>query len=92
MIDDEVSLRVHLRQIGGERDIMVTTEDIKEGVPEEPPMPILALIVGDYTGKEMDPIIAQASKNLLMMRVLLSLEYFLNSHGQILIILRPSAK
>ena len=43
--------------MGGERDIVVTIADI-EGVPEEPPMPTPTLTVGDYRGKEIDPIIS----------------------------------
>lgn len=47
MIDDELSLREQLRQVGGERDIMVKTVGI-EGVYEAPPMPTLTLTMGDY--------------------------------------------
>ena len=40
-IDGKVSLREQLRKMRGERDIMATTTNIEEGVPEEPPMPTL---------------------------------------------------
>ena len=43
--------------MGGEKYIIITTTDI-EGVHEEPPMPKLALIMGDYRGKEIDPLVA----------------------------------
>ena len=37
-----------LKNMGGE-DIVIATTDI--GLPEEPPMPTLALTIGDYQGK-----------------------------------------
>ena len=51
--------------MGGEGDIVVTTADIERGVSEEPPMPSFDLTVADYRGKEIDPIIAQASKKFI---------------------------
>ena len=63
-MDNELSLREKLKQMGGEKYIIITTADI-EGVPEEPPMPTLALTVRDYRGKEIDPLVAQASKKFI---------------------------
>ena len=51
--------------MGGEGDIVVTSIDLERGVPQEPPMPSLDLIVADYKGKEIDPIIAQASQKFI---------------------------
>jgi hypothetical protein len=37
--------------MGGERNIVITTAKIEEGALEEPPMPSLDLIVGDFQGR-----------------------------------------
>lgn len=54
-----------MRQLGGERDIVITTTDIEEGVAKEPPMLTLALTLGDYRGKEIDPIVEHASHKFI---------------------------
>ena len=51
--------------MGGEGDIIFITADIERGVPEEPPMPSFDLIISNYKGKEIDPIIAQASQKFI---------------------------
>lgn len=56
-IDNEYSLMEQLKQMGGEKEIFITTTDTEEGVPKEPPVPTLALTVGDYQGKEIDPMV-----------------------------------
>ena len=57
-MDDELSLREQLKQMEGEKYIIITTANIEEGVPKEPPMPTLALTVRDYKGEEIDPLVA----------------------------------
>ena len=51
--------------MGGEGDIVVTSTDLERGVPQEPPIPSLDHIVSDYKGKEIDPIIVQASQKFI---------------------------
>jgi len=64
-IDDEVSLREQLRRIGGDGDVIVTSTDLETGEPQEPPTPSLDLTIVDYHGKEIDPIVAQASDKII---------------------------
>lgn len=64
-IDDEASLREQLRKIGGEGDRVVITANIERGVPKEPPVPSFDLTSANYRGKEIDPIIAQASHKFI---------------------------
>lgn len=45
--------------------MIVTSIDMERGVPQEPPIPSLDLIVIYYQGKEIDPIIAQASQKFI---------------------------
>ena len=51
--------------MGGEGDIVVTNADIERGVPKEPPRPSFDLTIVDYRGKEIDPIISQASQKFI---------------------------
>ena len=51
--------------MGREGDIVVATADMERGVPQEPPVPYLDLIVVDYKFKEINPIIAQASQKFI---------------------------
>ena len=51
--------------MGGETDIIITTTYIGEGVLDESCVPTLALIVGDFIGKEIDPIVEEEPKKLL---------------------------
>lgn len=64
-IDDEVSLREQLRQIGEEGNVIVTPTDLEIGEPQEPPIPSLDLTVANYQGKEIDPLVAQASEKFI---------------------------
>ena len=50
--------------MGGEGDVILTFIDMKRGVLQEPPMPSLDLTFSNYQGKEIDPIIAQASQKI----------------------------
>ena len=45
--------------------MVVTSTDLEIGEPQEPPIPSLDLIVADYQGKEIDPIVAQASEKFI---------------------------
>ena len=60
-----MSLREQLKQIGGEGDVVVTSIDLEIGEPQEPSRPSLDLIISDYQGKEIDPIVSQASKRFI---------------------------
>ena len=39
---------------------IITIVDLEENVPQEPPKPMLELMVADYRGKEIDPIIGES--------------------------------
>ena len=41
------------------------TTDLESEVPQEPPVPSLDLTIANYQDKEIDPIIAQASKKFM---------------------------
>ena len=45
--------------------MIVNSTDLEIGEPQEPPTPSLDLTVADYQGKEIDPIVAQASKSFI---------------------------
>ena len=64
-IDDEASLREQLKQIGGEGKVIVTPTELEAGEPQEPPAPSLDLTIADYQGKEIDPLVSQASEKFL---------------------------
>ena len=49
--------------MGGQDDIVITTSKIEKGEPKEPLMPLLAHIVEYFRGKEINPIVEQATKN-----------------------------
>ena len=51
--------------MGGEGDVIVTSTDLNVGEPQEPPTPSLDLTIVDYQGKEIDPIVAQASERFI---------------------------
>ena len=59
-MDDEQIVRRELRKEGVHGNIIITPTELEENAPQEPPEPILDLIVEDYRGKEIDPIIGQA--------------------------------
>ena len=42
--------------------MIVTSTDLEIGEHQEPPIPSLDLTMADYQGKEIDPIVAQASE------------------------------
>ena len=51
--------------MGGEGDVIVTSTNLDVGEPQEPLIPSLDLTIADYQGKEIDPIVAQASKRFI---------------------------
>lgn len=53
---------LQLRSLG---EIACTYEEIQEGMPEEPPSVEMDLIAEEFKGKELDPIIKQASEEFL---------------------------
>lgn len=44
---------------------MITTTGFQGGVPKEPQVSSFDLTIADYRGKEIDPIIAQASQKFI---------------------------
>ena len=59
-------VREELKQEGVQGNIVITTTKLEENVPQEPLEPILELIVDDYKGKEIDPIIGQAFDKFIL--------------------------
>ncbi len=55
--DNEDPLREKLKYIGAQDDILITTLEVEEGMPKEPPMPLLSLTVEDFKGKDIDLVI-----------------------------------
>ena len=51
--------------MGGEGDVIVTSIDLNVGEPQEPPTPSLDLTIVDCQGKEIYPIVVQASKRFI---------------------------
>lgn len=45
--------------------MFITTVELEEGNPQEPPMPNLELIVADYRGKELDLVLEQTNHEFL---------------------------
>ena len=46
--------------------VFITQEKLDEGNLPEPPLPSLDLTVADYRGKELDPVLEQASHQFLV--------------------------
>lgn len=55
-----------IEQTGSQGGVFVTQAEIDEGNPQEPPMPCLEMIVADFKGMELDPILEQASQQFLL--------------------------
>ena len=51
--------------MGDQRDIVIIALEVEEGAPEEPLMPLLSLTIEDFKGKEIDPIMEQATSKFL---------------------------
>ena len=52
--------------MGSQEGVFITQAKLNEGNLQEPPMPSLDLIVADYKGRELDPIMEQASHESLL--------------------------
>ena len=59
-LDDEQIVKRELRQEEVQGNIIITPVELEENALQEPPKPVLDLIVANYRGKEIDPIISQA--------------------------------
>ena len=59
-LDDEQVVRREIKQEGVQGNIIITHVELEENAPQEPPKLILDLIVANYRGEEIDPIIGQA--------------------------------
>ena len=55
--------------MGGQDDIIITTSKVEEGAPKKPPIPLLALTIKYFRGKEIYPIVEQAGKKFLLITV-----------------------
>ncbi len=51
--------------MGSQGDIFITQEELDEGNAPELPLPSLDLTIVDYRGRELDPILEQASHQFL---------------------------
>ena len=63
---EEQLIEEKIEQIGSEGEVFITQAEINEGNPQEPPMPSLDLIMEDYKGRELDPVIDQDSHKFLL--------------------------
>ena len=54
-----------IEKIGSQGGVFITQVELDEGNPQEPPMPSLDLTVVDYRGRELDPVLEQASHQFL---------------------------
>ena len=50
-----------MEQLGSQGGVSIISIELEEGNPQEPPMPSLELTVADYKGRELDPMVEQAS-------------------------------
>ena len=51
--------------MGSSGSIFITRVELDEGNPPEPPLPSLDLKIAEYRGRELDPILEQASHQFL---------------------------
>ena len=54
-----------IEQMGSQGDVFITQAELDEGNPPEPSIPSLDLTVADYSGRELDPVLEQASHQFL---------------------------
>ena len=54
-----------IEKIGSQGGVFVTQAEIDEGNLQEPPVPSFELTVADFRGRELDPILEQASQQFL---------------------------
>ena len=62
---DEWFTREQMEQLGSQREIFITQDELEEGNLQEPPIPSLELIVVDCGGKELVPMIEHDSHEFL---------------------------
>ena len=55
-----------IEQIGSQWEVFITQAEINEGNPQEPPVPSFELTVADFRGRELVPILEQASQQFLL--------------------------
>lgn len=68
--------------MGSQGELFITQAELEEGNLQEPPMSSLELIVVDYRGKELDPLLNRPAMNFYLMIVLLEQEPSTNLHGE----------
>ena len=64
-IEEEQLTNEKIEQIGSQGGIFVTQVEINEGSSQEPPVPSFELTVVDFRGRELDPVLEQASQQFL---------------------------
>lgn len=55
-----------MEQLGIQGNVFVTSLELEEGKLKEPPIPSMELIVANFKGKELDPMIEQASHKFFL--------------------------
>ena len=50
-----------MEQLGSQGGFFITTLELEEGNPQEPPMSSLELTIANFRGRELDPIVKQDS-------------------------------
>ena len=64
-IEEEQITGELIEQMGSQGDVFITQAELDEGNPPEPSIPSLDLTVADYNGRELDPVLEQASHQFL---------------------------
>ena len=64
-IGEEQLTGEQVEQIGSQGGVFITQAEIDEGTLQEPPPPSFDLTISDYRGKELDPVLEQASHQFL---------------------------
>ena len=64
-IGEEQLIGEHVEQIGSQGGVFITQAEIDEGTLQEPTPPSFDLTISDYRGKELDPVLEQASHQFL---------------------------
>jgi hypothetical protein len=64
-IEEEQLTDEQIEQIGSQGEVFVTQAEINEGNPQEPPVPSFKLTIVELRGKELDPVLKQASQQFL---------------------------
>ncbi len=64
-IGDKQLTKDKMEQLGSQGRVFIAISKLEVGYPQEPPMPSLELTVADYKGRELDPMVEQASHEFL---------------------------